>query len=53
MKRLGEDLIEEVIDKLEDEFPYYWVEILPHRLEDEQQADKSWREAITESIQKD
>lgn len=53
MKRLGEDLIEEVIDKLEDEFPYYWVETLPRKLEDEQHADKSWREEVTESIQKD
>lgn len=42
-----------MIDKLEDEFPYYWVETLPRRLEDEQHADKSWREEVTESIQKD
>jgi hypothetical protein len=37
---------------LEDEFPYFWVETLPRRLEDEQQADRNWREATTESIQK-
>ena len=53
IRRLGEDLINSVIAKLEDEFPHYWVEFLPHRLEDEQQGDKSWRESITESIQED
>jgi hypothetical protein len=53
IEQLGEGLIAEVMDKLEDEFPYYWVETLPRRLEDEQQADKNWREATTESIQKD
>jgi hypothetical protein len=53
IRRLGEDLMDSVIDKLEDEFPHYWVENLPHRLEDERRGDKNLRESITESIQQD